>query len=98
MRSSALQVGTQKGTGSYTATCSGALDVAGNGGSASVSYSVAFLQPGDNLPARNTAYAGASIPVKFSLGGDYGLNILAPGYPKVRAIACTSGGEQRAAV
>ena len=89
--------GNPNGTGSYTATCSGAQDVAGNSGSASVRYSVAFrwagfLQPVDNLPTINTATAGSSIPVKFSLGGDYGVSILPSGYPKVQAVACPSGG------
>lgn len=88
--------GNPDGTGSFTATCAGATDNAGNAGSASVSYSVAypwsgFLQPVDNLPAVNTAKAGSAIPVKFSLGGDYGLSIFAAGYPRVQQVACDSG-------
>jgi hypothetical protein len=83
------------GAGSYTATCSGATDNAGNTGSASVSYTVAypwsgFFQPIDNLPTVNTVKAGQAIPVKFSLGGNYGLNIFAAGYPKVQVVSCTS--------
>ena len=31
------------------------------------------------------------MPVKFSLGGNYGLNIFASGYPKVQQVACGSG-------
>ena len=47
-----------------------------------------FLQPVDNLPALNQVKAGQGIPVKFSLGGDQGLNILASGSPSSVKIAC----------
>lgn len=47
-----------------------------------------FLKPIENLPALNIAPAGSSIPVKFSLGGDHGLDIFAPGYPLSSSIAC----------
>lgn len=40
-----------------------------------------FFQPVENLPYRNIARAGTSIPVRFSLGGDRGLNIFQPGFP-----------------
>jgi hypothetical protein len=49
-----------------------------------------FFQPVDNLPVVNQANAGAAIPVKFSLGGNQGLNIFAAGYPKSELIACDS--------
>jgi hypothetical protein len=49
-----------------------------------------FFQPVDNL-ALNVAKAGSGIPVKFSLGGDMGLDILADGYPKVVSTACDTG-------
>ncbi|MCB0127502.1 MAG: PxKF domain-containing protein [Caldilineaceae bacterium] len=89
--------GNPDGTGSFTATCSGAIDNAGNNGSASVTYSVAynwsgFFQPVDNLPVVNTVNAGQAIPVKFSLGGDYGLNIFAAGYPASQQVSCGSSG------
>jgi hypothetical protein len=88
--------GNADGTGQFTATCAGATDVAGNSGSASVSYSViyrwsGFFQPVDNLPTVNTVKAGQAVPVKFSLGGNYGLSIFAAGYPKVQTVACGSG-------
>jgi hypothetical protein len=88
--------GNADGTGSFTATCSGASDKAGNTGSASVSYTVGyrwsgFLQPIDNLPTVNTVKAGSAIPVTFSLGGNYGLSIFAAGYPKVQQVSCSSG-------
>jgi len=47
-----------------------------------------FLQPVDNLPALNQVKAGQGIPVKFSLGGDQGLNILANGSPSSVKIVC----------
>jgi hypothetical protein len=52
-----------------------------------------FFQPVDNLPTLNTVNAGRAIPVKFSLGGDYGLNILAPGYPSSSVVTCGTTAE-----
>jgi CSLREA domain-containing protein len=49
-----------------------------------------FFSPVDNLPTLNTVKAGQAIPVKFSLDGDQGLDIFAPGYPQVQKIACDS--------
>jgi hypothetical protein len=81
--------------GTVTATCSGATDNADNSGSASVSYSVeyawnGFFKPVDNLPILNVAKAGSAIPVKFSLGGNQGLNIFDATYPKSQVITCDS--------
>ena len=39
----------------------------------------------------NVAAAGSSIPVKFSLNGDNGLNIFAAGYPVSQQITCSDG-------
>lgn len=50
-----------------------------------------FLQPVDNLPIMNKVKAGSAVPVKFKLGGDFGLSIFAPGYPVLKRTACTSG-------
>ena len=47
-----------------------------------------FIGPVDNLPAVNTVKAGSAIPVKFSLGGNRGLNIFAAGHPASLQIAC----------
>jgi hypothetical protein len=82
--------------GSFTATCSGAVDYAGNTGSAFTTYSViydwnGFFRPVDNLPTVNKVKAGQAIPVKFSLSGNMGLGIFAAGYPKVYPIACEAG-------
>jgi probable HAF family extracellular repeat protein len=49
-----------------------------------------FLSPVDNLPTFNQVNAGRAIPVKFSLGGDMGLDILADGYPKSQAVDCST--------
>ena len=49
-----------------------------------------FFSPVNNLPVLNEVNAGRAIPVKFSLGGDQGLNIFAAGYPKSEAIVCDS--------
>ena len=94
-----LSGGNGDGTGNFTATCSGATDNAGNTGSVTVTYNVAynwtgFFQPVDNLPTVNTVNAGQAIPVKFSLGGDFGLNIFATGYPASQNVNCgsSSGG------
>lgn len=81
--------------GSVTATCSGAKDNAGNTNSAQVTYNVVydwtgFFQPIDNGGVFNKAKAGSSIPVKFNLGGDQGLNIFAVGSPSSRTVNCTS--------
>jgi hypothetical protein len=81
--------------GSVTASCNGAEDNAGNANSASVTYTVnynwrGFFQPVDNLPALNKAKAGSSIPVKFSLSGNQGLNIFASGYPTSAPTTCGS--------
>ena len=53
-----------------------------------------FFAPVNNLPTVNTANAGRAIPIKFSLGGNRGLNILAAGYPQARQVSCNSGGLQ----
>ncbi|HEX9774684.1 MAG TPA: PxKF domain-containing protein [Actinomycetota bacterium] len=53
---------------------------------------VGFFAPINGLPTLNRVKAGAAVPVKFSLNGDYGLDIFTAGYPKSLAIACDSGG------
>ena len=49
-----------------------------------------FFSPVDNPPTLNVAKAGSTIPVKFSIGGDYGLSILAVGSPKLVKITCST--------
>jgi Domain of unknown function (DUF4082) len=50
-----------------------------------------FFQPIDNAPVWNSAKAGSAIPVKFSLGGDMGLNIFKGGAPQATVTSCVSG-------
>ena len=62
----------------------------------SITYNFSgFRSPVDNpgtgaTPVFNSAKAGQSIPVKFGLGGNQGLNIIAAGYPKVTSVNCVS--------
>ena len=50
-----------------------------------------FRAPVDSQPTVNTVKAGASVPVKFSLGGDMGLHVFAAGHPAVQpSTACGS--------
>jgi len=86
--------GTSFTVGSTTVTCS-ATDHAGNHAASSfnviVSYGFSgFYRPIDNLPTVNVVKAGSAIPVKFSLGGDQGLNIFASGYPASVSAACNA--------
>jgi hypothetical protein len=98
--------GPASGVGSFTATCSGATDEAGNSAApVSVTYTVVynwtgFFQPIDNNPDQsgnpalatvwNSAKAGQAIPVKFSLHGNQGLSIFAADYPKTLKVTCPS--------
>jgi class 3 adenylate cyclase len=50
-----------------------------------------FLFPVKNPPVLNVAVAGDLMPIRFSLGGNRGLNILAPGSPAVTTIPCPTG-------
>ena len=49
-----------------------------------------FFKPVDSFPTYNSVKAGSAVPVKFSLGGDKGLGIFAPGYPRSVPISCDS--------
>jgi hypothetical protein len=75
-----------------------ATDNAGNAASESHSYSVLyafgdFYEPVDNPPITNVVRAGSAIPVKFSLGGDQGLDIFATGYPHSGRIPADPGAQ-----
>lgn len=48
-----------------------------------------FFSPIDNPPTQNEVKAGSSIPVKFNLAGNQGLNIFATGYPVSHSISCS---------
>jgi len=50
-----------------------------------------FFQPISNMPVENVIKAGSSIPIKFSLGGNFGLGIVAAGSPSSHLVNCASG-------
>ena len=81
------------GTYAISATFSGDRTYLGTTatGSLAVAPFTGFFSPVDNAPIVNTAKAGSTIPVKFSLGGNRGLAIFASGYPKATKGACTAG-------
>jgi hypothetical protein len=47
-----------------------------------------FRAPVDNTPVVNTVKAGQAVPVKFALGGNWGLNIFVAGHPSVTTASC----------
>jgi len=61
-----------------------AEDAAGNTSSTTVTYNVHWPFGGITPPfgVRNEVQAGSAFPVRFSLGGDWGLDVFAAGYPK----------------
>jgi predicted extracellular nuclease len=54
-----------------------------------------FIAPIKNLPEMNSQKSGGAIPVKFSLDGFQGMDVIVEGYPQSQAIACdhSSSGE-----
>jgi hypothetical protein len=52
-----------------------------------------FFSPVDDLPTLNLVKGGSSVPMKFNLGGNQGMGILAAGYPKSISIPCDSTAE-----
>lgn len=50
-----------------------------------------FYAPVSNAPVVNRVKAGSAVPVKFSLGGDHGLDIFAAGSPSSKRVDCDSG-------
>ena len=84
------------GAKTFTVT---STDRAGNATTRAVTYNVTsgafpftgFLQPVDNRPVVNTVNAGRAIPVKFKLGGNRGLGVMASGYPQAQVISCATG-------
>ena len=77
-----------------------ATDAAGNTVSQTVAYEVVaesdfkgFRWPVEDFPEVNRWIAGEAVPVRFSLGGYKGLDVLAPGYPQVARVDCGAGEE-----
>lgn len=57
-----------------------------------------FFAPVNNKDSQgryilNSVNAGRAIPVKFSLGGDYGLDVFEAGFPRSQVIECNSQAE-----
>ena len=80
--------------GTYTLTYS-ATDDSNNTGTATRTVTVifnftGFFSPVNNLPTINQMNAGRSIPVKFSLGGNQGLGIMAAGSPYSQQVSCST--------
>jgi hypothetical protein len=72
-----------------------ARDRAGNVATRTISYTVTFafggfFSPVKNPPTVNVVQAGKHVPVRFSLGGNYGLGIFASGYPQSQQISCNA--------
>ncbi len=58
------------------------------------SYTYAFTgyqSPVDNSPTLNQVNGGQAIPMKFSLGGNQGLDVIAAGYPTATQVSCSTG-------
>ncbi len=81
-----------------------ASDRAGNTAELTVAYEVTiwpfagFFSPVANRPAVNTVKAVSAVPVKFGLGGFYGLDVIAAGYPVSQQVSCATGAALGASV
>jgi hypothetical protein len=76
----------------WTSTHSDAFDVFYQGTTQTPAFNfTGFFPPVDNPPTLNQVNGGQAIPMQFSLGGNYGLNIIAPGYPTATQISCSTG-------
>jgi probable HAF family extracellular repeat protein len=51
-----------------------------------------FFPPVNDPPATNSVNGGQAVPVKFSLGGNRGFDIFAPGYPASQLVSCATFG------
>jgi arabinogalactan endo-1,4-beta-galactosidase len=49
-----------------------------------------FQPPVQDSPELNSENAGQMIPIRFSLGGDLGRDVIVPGYPTVTPVDCTT--------
>jgi hypothetical protein len=88
---------TTAGAHTVTATYNGKSAQAGlmvTGGGGGGFQFTGFFAPVDNLPVVNVMKAGSSVPVKFSLGGNQGLDIFAAGSPVSRVVGCDAGSVQ----
>ena len=65
-------------------------EVLGLGGPANTFDFEGFFPPVEAEPALNVVQAGSSVPLKFSLGGDKGLGVIAAGYPASASLDCAT--------
>jgi hypothetical protein len=84
--------GTTFPVGTNSVNCS-ATDQHNNTASGSFKVTVSygwtgFFRPVDMAPIVNSSKAGSAIPIKFSLGGNQGMGIMAAGYPKSAPMSC----------
>jgi beta-glucosidase-like glycosyl hydrolase len=75
-----------------------AEDVAGHTTTVTHQYNVVWNEYGGFTPplsegAMNEARAGSTVPIKFSLGADFGLDIFAEGYPYSVEVDCMTQAE-----
>jgi hypothetical protein len=78
------------GSRGFTVT---AADGAGNTAAATARFRVvydfeAFLRPVRNRPRVNTWVAGSSVPIRFELGGNQGLDVIEEGWPQAAVVGC----------
>lgn len=94
-QSATFSAATLSAPGSYTisvrVTDSGGLTATDQATVYVLYHFTGFFPPVQNLPFVNLVTAGSAVPMKFSLNGDKGLNILAAGYPSSFSIACDTG-------
>lgn len=81
--------------GTWPASAPTVEDNVGHSARATCFYTVVFdfrgfFRPVDNTPTLNVVKAGSGIPVKFSLSGDQGLDVIAPGYPASHGVDCST--------
>jgi hypothetical protein len=81
--------------GTHTFTVQ-AADNADNTASKTVSYDVVYtVWSGFGPPiaggGQTTRNAGSAVPVKFSIGANFGLGIFAAGYPRSQPVSCATG-------
>jgi hypothetical protein len=70
-----------------------AADAAGNSSAKTARYRViydfdGFLPPVRDRPRSNEATAGRTVPIRFELGGDHGLDVVEDGWPQVAEVDC----------
>lgn len=82
---------TTAGPAGVTVTTPAGTSTTSTAGQFSYTYAfTGFTSPVDNPPVLNQVNAGQAIPMKWSLGGNQGLNIIASGYPTATQVNCST--------